>query len=141
MLQKIACSFFTCFLLLGLITAKAQLGVSYHQSNLPFVGLNYTFANRLMPELRLGTDRYLEDVSVEGVLTYQYLQQEDFSLYAGLGFYFNNFGGASIPLGLLIFPLENKNFGFHIEATPLIGEGVNIFRGSWGIRYRFGSKE
>jgi hypothetical protein len=137
MLQKTAFSFFICFFFIGLFTAKVQLGISYHQSALPFVSINYTFAKRLMPELRLGTDRYLEDVSVEGVLTYQYLQREDYSLYAGLGFFYDDFGSASVPLGLLVFPFENKSFGFHMEATPLIGEGINIFRGSWGIRYRF----
>lgn len=52
----------------GMLTANAQLGVSYHQSSLRFLGLDYTFANRLLPELPIGRDRYLEDVSLEGLL-------------------------------------------------------------------------
>lgn len=51
MLRKAVYPFLICFLLIGLFTAKAQLGISYHQSNLPFIGLNYTVADRLMPEL------------------------------------------------------------------------------------------
>ena len=140
MIQKALPSFLLCFLLLGLLSVKAQLGLSYHQSALPFIGLNYTLANRLMPELRIGTDRYFDDVSLEAVLTYQYLQREDYSLYAGIGIYYGNFGSTSIPLGLLLFPFDNKKFGFHLEATPLVGEGGNILRGSWGIRYRFSTE-
>ena len=89
-----------------------------------------------MPELRLGTDRYFEDVTVEGVLTYHYLIEDDYRLYAGFGFYMDWQGSASIPIGIQLYPLENKRFGLHIEAAPLVG-GDNIFRGSWGIRYRF----
>lgn len=137
MYKKILLSFISCYLVFGLLSAKAQFGIGYHQSSLPFVGLSYTFANRLMPELRIGTDRYLDDVSLEGVLTYQYLQKEDYSLYAGLGFFYEDSENVSIPLGMLLFPFENKKFGFHMEATPLVGEGGNILRGSWGIRYLF----
>lgn len=70
----------------------------------------------------------------------QYLKKENFSLYAALGYFYDDFGSASIPLGLLVFPFENKNVGFHLEATPLLGEGIDLLRGSWGIRYRFSKK-
>ena len=89
-----------------------------------------------MPELRLGTDRDFEDVSIEGVFNYNFVIKEDYRLYAGFGFYYSWQGAASIPLGIQLYPFENKRFGFHIEATPIIGE-INALRGSWGIRYRF----
>jgi len=41
-----------------------------------------------------------------------------------------------IPVGLNIYPFENKSFGFQMEIAGLIGE-VDILRGSTGIRYRF----
>lgn len=127
------------FLFAGLLSAKAQIGVAYHQSSLPFIGVGYTISDRWTPELRLGTDQYLDIMSVEGVLTYQYLRKEDYQLYAGLGFYYFEDESLSIPLGIQIFPFENKAFGFHIEASPLFG--IDVFRGSWGIRYRFLQKE
>jgi hypothetical protein len=129
---------FFFLVLFGSFQANAQWGVSYHQSALPFVGVNYTFAERFMPELRLGTDRYFEDITLEGTFNYQYVQREEYQLYAGLGLLVMEGGaGVLIPAGLLIYPFENKKFGFHIEATPVIVENNHILRGSWGIRYRF----
>lgn len=62
--------------------AFGQFGISFHQSNLPFVGLNYEIKNKLRPELRLGTDNYFEAMSVEAVLpmTYQIKKITNFTL-------------------------------------------------------------
>lgn len=48
--------------------------------------------------------------------------------------------GIVIPVGLNIYPLPFKNFGFHMELAAIAGDG-GILRGSWGIRYRFLRKE
>lgn len=119
--------------------AFGQLGISFHQSNLPFIGINYTIKDKIRPELRIGTDNYFESISIEGILTYDLLKKEDYEFYAGLGIRTGNFTGLVIPAGLNIYPLPTKQFGFHIELTPIIGE-ENILRGSWGIRYRFQKK-
>lgn len=139
MLQKTGIiSFFSLFMLLGTIQAHAQWGISYHQSKLPFVGINYTFSERFMPELRLGTDEYFDDVTLEPTISYQYVQREEYQLYVGLGVLLSEYNTAVvIPTGMLIYPFDNKKFGFHIEVTPIIMDWDNIFRGSWGIRYRF----
>lgn len=113
-----------------------QLGISFHQSNLPFIGINYEITNKIRPELRIGTDNYFDAISVEGVITYDILKKEDYEFYAGLGFRMNEFTGIVIPIGLNIYPLTTKQFGFQIELSPIVGEN-NILRGSWGIRYRF----
>ncbi|MDB5208011.1 MAG: hypothetical protein JWR72_3086 [Flavisolibacter sp.] len=113
-----------------------QFGVSFHQSNLPFVGINYEIKDRLRPELRVGTDNYFEAMSVEGVLTYDLSNKEDYEVYAGLGIRVNGFTGLVVPIGLNIYPLATKQFGLHIELSPIIGES-SLLRGSWGIRYRF----
>ncbi len=118
-------------------SAFAQLGISFHQSNLPFFGVNYEFKDRFLTELRLGTDSYLEDVSAEAVITYQFLNQDDYEFYAGVGARVQSFGGLVIPVGFNFFPFDEKKFGFHIEVAPIIAEDASIFRGSWGIRYRF----
>jgi len=119
----------------------AQLGLSFHQSNLPFVGVNYEIKNRIRPEVRVGTDAYFENISVEGVVTYDILDKEDYEFYAGLGGRVNDdFVGLVIPIGVNFYPFTEKQFGFHIELSPIVGDD-NILRGSWGIRYRFKRKQ
>lgn len=118
------------------IVAFSQFGVNFHQSNLPFIGFNYEINDKLRPELRIGTDTFFESSSVEGVVTYDLLNNEDYEFYGGLGIRLNGFTGLVIPLGLNFYPLPTKNFGFHIELAPIVGED-EILRGSWGIRYRF----
>lgn len=117
--------------------AFAQFGVNFHQSNLPFVGLNYEIKNRLRPEVRIGTDNFFEETTFEGVVTYDLAEKEDYEIYAGVGGRINRFEGLVIPVGVNVYPLSSKQFGFHIELAPLIGE-TSVLRGSWGIRYQFG---
>lgn len=114
----------------------AQFGINFHQSNLPFVGLNYEIKNRFRPELRIGTDNYFEETAIEGVVTYDLADNEDYEVYAGVGGRVNQFGGLVIPVGVNIYPFSKKQFGFHIELSPIVGE-ASVLRGSWGIRYRF----
>jgi hypothetical protein len=116
--------------------ANGQIGVDFHFSNLPFFGINYEIIDRIRPELRIGTDTYFDDMSFEGVVTYDILNKTDYELYAGLGGRTNDFAGLVIPLGLNFYPFEEKQFGFQIELAPIIGES-NILRGSLGIRYKF----
>ena len=117
----------------------AQFGVSFHQSNLPFVGVNYEVKNKLRPEIRVGTDNYFDALSIEGILTYDLSKKQEYDFYAGIGARVNGFSGIVVPLGLNVYPLSTKQFGFHIELTPIIGE-ESLLRGSWGIRYRFYKK-
>lgn len=120
-------------------SAHGQFGAGIHQSNLPFVGFFYEINNRLRPELRISLDTYFEDLSAEGVLCYDVVNNENYEFYAGLGGRINDFSGLVIPLGLNVYPLSKKALGVHLELAPIIGSG-NLLRGSWGIRYRFGSK-
>lgn len=124
------------FLILFPALSFCQLGISFHQSNLPFIGINYEIKDRIRPELRIGTDNYFSDISVEGVITYDMIQKNDYEFYAGIGARVNSLAGIVIPIGLNIFPFTEKQFGFHIELSPIIGDD-SVIRGSWGIRYRF----
>jgi len=128
----------TIIFLLVCNSAFAQLGVNIHQSEIPFVGFNYEFADRIKPELRFGTDNYFENVSVEIIGTYDILNKTDYEVYAGAGARFNLLEGLVIPVGLNVFPFATKSFGFHIELSPIISfDDSSLLRGSWGIRYRF----
>lgn len=122
--------FFLPFLSFG------QFGVGYFQSNVPYVGFNYEINERIKPEIRIGTDRYFSDFTLEADVTYDILNKADYEFYAGLGYITNYNEGFVIPLGLNIFPFEKKDFGFLIEVSPIIGDD-SILRGSLGIRYRF----
>ncbi len=129
-------------LTLALITlsshAFAQFTVAYHQSNIPSVALSYEFFDRLRPELRIGTDVFFEDVSLEGMAVFDILNHEDYEFYAGVGLRVEEFAGAVVPVGVNVYPFEVKKFGFHIELAPIFGEDYDVLRGSWGIRWRFG---
>ncbi len=132
----------TLFLFLSLpIATFAQLGVGYYQSSLPFFAVSYGFKSGLRPEARLGSDNYFNNFGLEGVLNYNIIKNDDFEFYAGLGARANIFPGMVIPVGLNIYPLPQKQFGLHIEMTPIIttgsGSSASNLRGSWGIRYRF----
>jgi hypothetical protein len=116
--------------------ASAQLGVAFHQSNLPFAAINYEFADRFRPELRIATDRYFGDFSAEGVFTYDILNKDDYEFYGGLGIRVDDYAEFVIPVGFNFYPFSEKRFGFHIELAALLVED-DILRGSWGIRYRF----
>ena len=116
-----------------------QFGVDFHISNIPFFGVSYEIAERIRPELRIGTDTFFSDLAIEAVVTYDIIHNQDYELYAGLGGRTNTFPGLVIPLGLNFYPLEEKSFGFLIEVAPIIGES-DILRGSVGMRYKFVSK-
>ncbi|HEV7330742.1 MAG TPA: hypothetical protein VGN63_06875 [Flavisolibacter sp.] len=105
---------------------------------MPFVGFNYEFKNKLRPALRTGIDNYIGDTGLEGVLTYDLAEQEEYEIYAGVGGRINGFSGLVIPVGVNMYPLSTKQFGFHVELAPIIGN-TSVLRGSWGIRYRFRS--
>ena len=100
------------------------------------MGLSYELKDRFRPEIRFGTDNYFEDISFEGILTYDIINNDDYEFYGGLGFRTHDFNGLVIPIGFNFYPLTTKEFGFQIELAPIIGES-NILRGSMGIRYRF----
>ena len=131
-------TFFVLVFSLLAMAASAQLGVSYHESSMPFLGFNYELDDQYFGELRIGANNYFEDVAFELTANYIFLKNSNFDLYGGIGGRTTHFSGLVIPAGLNLYPFEDKHFGFHLEAAGLFGE-VSVLRASWGIRYRFGS--
>jgi hypothetical protein len=113
----------------------AQVGVTFHQSSIPFVGINKQIGERFLPEFRIGTDNFFEDTALELDVNYLLIKKSDYELYSGLGGRIQILQGLVIPVGINCYPLENKNFGFHIELAGIVGE-KNVLRGSWGIRIK-----
>lgn len=128
------------FFILGLLasTASAQLGVSYHQSSIPYLGINYELNNQFMAEVRVGANNYFENLAFEFTANYFIVQDPSYDLYGGIGGRTSHFAGLVVPVGINLYPFDNKDFGFHIEAAGMFGETA-AFRADWGIRYRFGS--
>ncbi len=127
-------------LILGLMAsaASAQLGVSYHQSSVPYLGINYELNNQYMAEVRVGANNYFEHLAFELTANYFIVHDPSYDLYGGIGGRTTHFAGLVVPVGVNLYPFDNKDFGFHIEAAGMFGETA-VFRADWGIRYRFGS--
>ncbi|WP_296699487.1 hypothetical protein [Algoriphagus sp.] len=120
------------------LTGLSQTTITFHQSNLPFLGVNYQFGQRFIPEFRVGTDTFFEDLSAELAANYIFKKTDRFEFYGGAGLRVGSFDGIVVPVGLNIYPFDQKDFGFHIEGAPILGFNDNqVFRGSVGIRYRF----
>lgn len=118
------------------LTASAQFGVSYHASALSFAGVNYTYKSAITGELRLSTDINADDAYYEFVGVYNLSRKkEEYDTYIGLGGNTSNDGSLVIPLGINVYPFEQKAFGFHTEVSYFFGE--EIIRGTLGFRYRF----
>ena len=130
--------FFIAFLILMASSASAQFGVSYHESSIPFLGFNYEYQDKYYGELRVASNYYFEHLAFELTANYIFLNKEDYDFYGGIGGRTTRLAGLVIPVGLNLYPFDNKRFGFHLEAAGLLGEAA-VLRGSWGIRYRFGA--
>jgi hypothetical protein len=116
--------------------AQAQWTTAFHVSNRPFVGVNKQLGKKWLPEFRVDVDNSFEYTGLELVVNHLFIENETYQFYGGFGVRVNYFSGLVIPVGLNIYPFENKNFGFQMEVAGVIGE-VDILRGSTGIRYRF----
>jgi len=114
--------------------AQAQLGVGYHLTFDSFFGFSYQIKDKFLPEIRLSTNTNIVDV--EATFSYIFQHSDLADVYAGLGISTLGDWYVTIPVGINVYPFKIKNFGFHMEAAPMI-LGDFIFRGSFGIRYRF----
>ena len=115
-----------------------QFSVDFQFSNIPFFGVSYEIADKLRPEVRVGTDTFLSDLSLEAIITYDILNKTDYEFYAGVGARTNQYPGLVIPVGFNFYPFEEQKLAFMIELAPIIGES-DILRGSVGLRYKFAS--
>jgi hypothetical protein len=125
----------------------SQSIVSYHQSpNGGEVAYAYEFKNKIRPEIRLLPNTFIDDFFVKLMVNYDWIEKDDYEFYSGISFVGSTIGHTTfgLPVGLNIYPFENKSFGFLMEFAPgfPFGEGNGAyFTGSWGIRYRFNKKE
>jgi hypothetical protein len=118
-------------------TCQCQVFASYHQTSTPFAGLGYEVW-RLAPEIRVSANVFADDISTEFVLPVKIIVKEDYYIDLGAGYRTNSFNGLVVPLGISLFPFEKKQMGFHAELAVISDfTSSALFRGSWGIAYRF----
>ncbi len=120
----------------------AQFGVSYYSSSMPKAGFGYDFNEKFGTELRLYTNVIFDDFTPELMVKYNFISNDQFDFYSGLGGVINSLDGIFIPIGFQFRPIESfKQFSLHAEIAPLWDFNDNfIFLGSWGFRYKFKKK-
>lgn len=125
----------------------SQSIVSYHQSpNGGEASYAYEINDKFRPEIRLFPNSLMDDLFVRLMFNYDWIEKEDYEFYSGISLLGspNARTTLGLPVGINIYPFENKSFGFLMEFAPSfpLGEGNgSYFTGSWGIRYRFSKKE
>ena len=123
-----------------------KIGVAYHPDG-SMIGVNAKVGENFLPELRTRTNFPFDWLPVEFVVNYLFVKKDDYQIYSGLGGNYSSYNSSAsvvLPVGINLYPFENKKFGFHIEISGIIGDSEEIFllrrsylRGSWGLRYRF----
>lgn len=129
-------------LLTILVESKAQVSAGvYRLSSHTFAAIGSDPDNKVFGEARFSTGRR---VGLEGTLGYNFVQRSDVNFYSGfhLGVDNNweNDFYLGVPFGLLIKPFaESRNFGFLMEASPVIrtDSGNAFFRAGLGLKYTF----
>lgn len=133
-------------LLLSIISLKgsSQMSISYYSSSMSKIGLGYNFSDRFWTEFRLYSNTGLEYITPELVACYNVVKKENHNVYIGLGGNINYFTGFVLPVGVQFTPIAKfDRFSLHIEFQPTLDfvEGDLIMQSSWGLRYKFGTKD
>ena len=144
-------------LFIGSFHAYSQLGVTAYSTEA--LGLNTGHNKSISGELKVFTNRDIENVRLEVDLFYNFKPGKYHRLAIGLGLNsmlfrenyfshqfsegkFNRYTGLTIPAFIEIYPLQDfKKFSLLFELAPHFqGEYGTFLRSLWGIRYTFGNK-
>lgn len=133
------------FGLVSISKAQVSAGINF-QNTRTFITVGTNPDKEFFGEARLGLG---QEVGLELVGAYNFVQKSEINAYFGIGLglfdYYNrrkdryyNDSYLVVPIGVLIKPLDNKNFGFLIEAAPVIyGNEGSYLRGGIGFKYTF----
>ncbi|TDQ17272.1 hypothetical protein DFQ04_1924 [Algoriphagus boseongensis] len=133
------------FGLVSISKAQVSAGINF-QNTRTFITVGTNPDKEFFGEARLGLG---QEVGLELVGAYNFVQKSEVNAYFGIGLglfdYYNrrkdryyNDSYLVVPIGVLIKPLDNKNFGFLMEAAPVIyGNEGSYLRGGIGFKYTF----
>ena len=140
---------FLSLFVMGIISisnAQVSVGINFQTSD-TFITVGTDADKEFFGEARLGL---AHDLGLELMGGYNFLRKSDVNAYvgAGLGLFGHHHNHKdndnhsdlhfAIPVGVLIKPFDNKQFGFLIEAAPVFGDDHhNYFRGGVGVKYTF----
>ncbi|MGM0580360.1 MAG: hypothetical protein ACQETL_06755 [Bacteroidota bacterium] len=125
----------------------SQSIVSFHQSANGSQGsYAYEYNDKYRAEFRIFTNNFIDVIPIRLMFSADWVEKDIYEFYTGISLipFTPQAPVVGFPVGLNIYPFENKNFGFIMEFAPNLafGEaGGAYFSGSWGIRYRFNKKE
>lgn len=140
---------FLSLFLLGMISianAQVSVGINFQTSD-TFITVGTDTDKEFFGEARLGL---AHDLGLELMGGYNFLRKSDVNAYVGaalgiLGHHHkhphhndHNDLHFAIPVGVLIKPFDNKQFGFLIEAAPVFADhDESYLRGGIGVKYTF----
>lgn len=140
---------FLSFFLMGLISianAQVSVGINFQTSD-TFITVGTDADKEFFGEARLGL---AHDLGLELMGGYNFLRKSDVNAYVGAGLgilgnhhhhkhdHHHNDLHLAIPVGILVKPFDNKQFGFLIEAAPVFAnDHGNYLRGGIGVKYTF----
>ena len=141
---------FLSFFLMGIISisqAQVSVGINFQTSD-TFITVGTDTDKEFFGEARLGL---AHDIGLELMGGYNFLRKTDVNAYVGAGLgilgthhnhgkneHDHNDLHLAIPVGVLIKPFSNKQFGFLIEAAPVFANDHGSYlRGGIGAKYTF----
>ncbi|MCT4624816.1 MAG: hypothetical protein N4A46_14440 [Schleiferiaceae bacterium] len=131
---------------------KAQIAVAYYPFNNVF-SISSNTQNVIWGDLRLETNTFFGNVTIEPHLMWNYKRTDWVNYYAGLGVSISPFqtdqdidllNGYSIDFGVRVKPIEkHRNFQVLFELSPFINKDFDggLFRALLGVGYNFGKKD
>jgi hypothetical protein len=131
---------------------KAQIAVAYYPFNNVF-SISSNTQNVIWGDLRLETNTFFGNVTIEPHLMWNYKKTDWVNYYAGLGVSISPFqtdqdidllNGYSIDFGVRVKPIEkHRNFQVLFELSPFINKDFDggLFRALLGVGYNFGKKD
>ncbi|MEQ8471742.1 MAG: hypothetical protein RIC35_11175 [Marinoscillum sp.] len=119
--------------------AASSIDIGYSLSYDSYASLAYS-KGWFRSEARLFTNQTFLNQQDFGLIGTGYFHQSpDYRFYAGLGLAIDFWGHdfqASLPVGGILYPLANKDFGIQLEISPTIyDQRIDYMQGSLGLRF------
>jgi hypothetical protein len=126
--------FFIVLLFFGTFESHAQISAGvYRLSSATFAAIGTDPDQKIFGEARVSAGGR---VDLEATFGYNFVQTAEVNFYSGFHIGGRNGLYAGIPLGVLVKPFANKDFGFLMEASPIFASG-QYFRAGLGLKYTF----
>ncbi|WP_075350081.1 outer membrane insertion C- signal [Algoriphagus marinus] len=144
-MKKVLLFAFALFAFISISQAQVSVGINFQSSD-TFITVGTDPDKLYFGEARLGIGH---DIGLELMGGYNFVRKSEVNAYVGVGLGLlgdhnhkhrddHNDIYLAIPIGVLIKPLNNKNFGFLIEAAPVFANHNDSYlRGGIGVKYTF----